>query len=730
MKLSYRWIAMLLLLAGLVGCSAPGQTQAPSLLAPQSLTQPAGQVPSAPTTAQALATSGTAPGQSAPAQMSSTSTGQIATPDTRPLPADWRNWPIVPTATAHAVQIYQQGLTMGVDPHAFSKVGDCQSISEALLGKYDQPGRYVLPSDQQSLQGTINQFAGSFNRDGQAVKGGFNAAAVLSPMWADPDFCQAGENPLECEIRIHKPSFVIISLEVWWQGRTPERYVQYMRQIIDYTIAHGAVPILSTKADNVEGDNSINLANATLAYQYDLPLWNFWRAAQALPNHGLDPARNDGFHLSMDYGWPARSLTALETLDSVWRGVHQDLLQSVQPTQAVTAVATQGPTSPVVTTPVALPAITPVGAGPTPAEGAAGANGAASAGPGIIVFGVDKKQNGAYQSQGVYRYDLAAGQLSQVAGTGFDLQSIAPDGSHMLINQGSRLYLANPEGSNQTLLDEHFAPDDGVGALWLPNDKSIAEVSNRDGSNAIWLLGADGKNWTRLTPPGSSPIALYPSPDPQHVYWESGSCGSSNICTRLGTWYSALDGSQTVQVSGVLRPSFNSKGSYFAYSYLTAQNASSLAVSSLDRQSDRQITMPGSNLLDYAWSPDGKSLSVLAAVRSDYSGKWFGVRHFILSLPGLASQEMPRLPGLNGRTLWSPDGKSLLQVVTEQLPAAGTLTPPEQSGAASQASTGDYRLDFRLLDLASKKITALDDKIGLSGPDFLLVSNIDWVPGH
>ncbi len=605
---------------------------------------------------------------------------------------------------------------MGNDPHAFSKVGDCQSISQALLGVYDQPGRYQLSADQQSLQQTIDQFAGSFKRDGQAVKGGFNAAAVLSPMWADPDFCQAGENPLECEIRLHKPSFVIISLEVWWQGRTPDRYIQYMHQIIDYTIAHGAVPILSTKADNVEGDNSINLANATLAYQYDLPLWNFWRAAQPLPNHGLDPVRADGFHLSMDYGWPARSLTALESLDAVWRGVTQSA-QGALPSPTAAEVLTN-PTVQAVTTSAGLPAIT-LQPALTPAL---------PAGRGTVVFGVDKKQAEGYQSQGVFRYDVATGKVSQAAGTGFDLQSAAPDGSRMLINKGSQLYLANLDGSNQILLDDHFAPDDGIGAMWLADGKSIVLVSNRDGSNAIWLIGSEAR--TRVTPPGSSPIALYPSPDPKRVYWESGSCNSGNICTRLGTWFSALDGSQTSPVSGVLHPSFNNNGTYFAYSYLTAQNISSLAVASLDRQSDHPLPMPGSNLLDYAWSPDGKSLSVLAAVRSDYSGKWFGVRHFILGLPGLGIQEMPRLPGLTGRTLWSPDGKSLLQVVTEQMPGAGTATPPQQSGADSQASTGDYRLDFRLLDLSSKKITTLDDKIGLSGPDFLLVSNIFWVPGR
>ena len=51
------------------------------------------------------------------------------------------------------------------------------------------------------MQATIDQFSGSFNRDGMAVKGGFNAASVLSPMWADPS-CQAGETPLEFATKV------------------------------------------------------------------------------------------------------------------------------------------------------------------------------------------------------------------------------------------------------------------------------------------------------------------------------------------------------------------------------------------------------------------------------------------------------------------------------------------------------------------------------------------------
>ena len=245
------------------------------------------------------------------------------TPDLRLRPEDWMDWPVIPALSPRALEIYHQGQAMGNDPKAFSKIGDCQSIKEAFMGLFDLKDRYVLTEDHQAFQETIDQFAGHFNTDGEGVKGGFNAAAVLSPMWANPDVCLPGENPLECEIRITKPAFVFIRLEVWWDGRTAEQYEALMRRIIEYSIAHGVVPILATKADNKEGDHSLNLATARLAYEYDIPLWNFWRAVQPLPNHGLDENRPDGFHISYD-AWNVASFGGLEVLDTLWRQATAD----------------------------------------------------------------------------------------------------------------------------------------------------------------------------------------------------------------------------------------------------------------------------------------------------------------------------------------------------------------------------------------------------------------------
>jgi hypothetical protein len=109
-------------------------------------------------------------------------------------------------------------------------------------------------------------------------------------------------------------------METGFEGRTAAVYEKYMRQIIEYALAQGALPILATKADNFEGDHAINLTTARLALEYDLPLWNFWRAVQDLPNHGMDAERNDNFHISVE-AWNVRSFTGLQMLDAMWRAV-------------------------------------------------------------------------------------------------------------------------------------------------------------------------------------------------------------------------------------------------------------------------------------------------------------------------------------------------------------------------------------------------------------------------
>lgn len=252
------------------------------------------------------------------------------TPTPTLAPEAWKYMPIVPLVGDTARRIYEAGQLLKNDPHAFSILGDCLSLPINLFGNYGKgPERYNL-GDFTHLQPVIDWFRPSFNRVSFTVRDGFNTAAVLSPLWADPDYCQPNETPLVCEYRIHRPSYALISLGTDDNKTPPDVYEQRMRQIVEYTISQGIIPILATKADNREGDHAFNAIVARLAYEYDIPLWNFWAAVQPLQNHGLtgddghlswaDPNHLE-YPYSMEVAIPVRNVTALQVLEAVWRAV-------------------------------------------------------------------------------------------------------------------------------------------------------------------------------------------------------------------------------------------------------------------------------------------------------------------------------------------------------------------------------------------------------------------------
>jgi hypothetical protein len=239
---------------------------------------------------------------------------------------DWQSLPVIPVISPRVIEIYQIGLEKGNNPQAFSKIGDCESTPTWFLGDFDLGTEFYNLGSYQYLEGVINNFQGSFNRTSLAARRGFKASSALTPLWADRTQCEKNEMPLACEYRVHRPVLAFIMLgtnDVYHQ----DSFESQMRQIIEISIEQGVIPILATKADNLEGDGSINATIAQLAWEYDIPLWNFWLAVQPLPDQGLQP---DGSHLTwaqnyfnvpitLERAWPMRNLTALQVLDATWQ---------------------------------------------------------------------------------------------------------------------------------------------------------------------------------------------------------------------------------------------------------------------------------------------------------------------------------------------------------------------------------------------------------------------------
>jgi len=245
-------------------------------------------------------------------------------------PDEWKFFPIVPKISGKVVDIYHHGLELGNNPHAFSKIGDCGSTPTWFLGDFDRGPKFYDLGDYENLSAVIQEYSGSFGRTSLAARSGFNASSLLVPLWADRTFCESNEIPLACEYRNHKPVIAFIMLganDVWH----PDEFEPQMRRIIEYSIDNGVVPILSTKADNIEGNESINATITLLAREYEIPLWNYWLAIQALPNQGL---QEDKVHLTwgrsffndsetMLKAWPVRNLTALQVLEAIWNKVNE-----------------------------------------------------------------------------------------------------------------------------------------------------------------------------------------------------------------------------------------------------------------------------------------------------------------------------------------------------------------------------------------------------------------------
>lgn len=235
-------------------------------------------------------------------------------------PADWKNWPVIPVVDSSLQKVYERGLALGNDPHSFSIFGDCQARPGEFFGVFEtDPTTLLFLSPE--LRETVENFEGSFNRESSTAQDGTTPGALLWIQWHRGEYgCTFAETPVECELRTHRPSFVIIQVGTHFESRNTE----YLRKIILQLMDKGVVPILATKADNREKDERINRDMALLASEYDLPLWNFWASVSDLPNRGLYTRKDrplQGDIYLTDEAERIHRNTGLEALDAVWRAV-------------------------------------------------------------------------------------------------------------------------------------------------------------------------------------------------------------------------------------------------------------------------------------------------------------------------------------------------------------------------------------------------------------------------
>ena len=236
--------------------------------------------------------------------------------------------PLPPETAANVRAIYARGQELGRDPNAFSKLGDSTLLNPHFLGPFDS-GDYNL-GEFAHLQPTIDRWAGSFARHGVGARHGLHSWTVFDPMWADEKWCEAGEDLITCEVRLQNPSVLFVRLGSNDAG-APSGFRFNVKEVIEFAIDNGVIPIIGTKADRFEGSNENNDTLRALADGYDVPLWDFDKLAETLPGRGLD---TDNVHLIIDElphdftdptafqrGHAMQDLSALIALDQVRRTI-------------------------------------------------------------------------------------------------------------------------------------------------------------------------------------------------------------------------------------------------------------------------------------------------------------------------------------------------------------------------------------------------------------------------
>lgn len=250
---------------------------------------------------------------------------------------------VVPHISMTTRQIFLRGQELGNNPDVFAKVGDSITASVLFLAPFNL-GNVEL-HDYEYLEPVIDFFSRtpardhySFANTSVAARGGWSTFDVLDPDRNVPGLCHQNETPLTCEYRVNRPAISLIMLgtnDLNWVSTAD--YRANMETIVQVSIDHGVIPVLSTIPDQPISRFSRRVAEFNeiimdIAFTYDIPLWNYWLALQDLPNRGLS---DDSIHPSYDYrtqatavftqegleyGYNMRNLTALMVLDAIWRG--------------------------------------------------------------------------------------------------------------------------------------------------------------------------------------------------------------------------------------------------------------------------------------------------------------------------------------------------------------------------------------------------------------------------
>lgn len=185
-----------------------------------------------------------------------------------------------------------------------------------------------------------------------------------------------------------------------------------------------------------------------------------------------------------------------------------------------------------------------------------------------------------------------------------------------------------------------------------PDGSHIAFISNRGGSNDLFIISADGTGEMQLThTPEQESFSGWRSHGREIVF--SIFANDTSRVFAIG-----LDGKNQQEIGSVpgRAPMLSPEGKRFVYMAGT-WTATRLMVSALDGSNARQINDGSSIAWNNHWSPDGKWIAFTG--RNDPKGE---LAVFVMKADGSGRRQVANIPPEEGGAqwpVWSPDGRQL-----------------------------------------------------------------------
>lgn len=227
---------------------------------------------------------------------------------------------------------YLKGQALGRNPRAISRIGDCEVVNPAFLSPIDS-GEYNLGAFDY-LQPTVDHFVGSFQYPGAASWDAAKLDVLLDPMWANPNVCTRGENPIECELRTHNAAVMFIYIQPNYVPNWSATYRNDLKRALQLALDRGVIPILSTYitwngAEHISTETNRDVKE--VGEEMGVLVWDFQASTVNLSNGGdagnwhmsVSPYGSMNFSdpRNFEYAMTIRNLEALQVLDILRRQI-------------------------------------------------------------------------------------------------------------------------------------------------------------------------------------------------------------------------------------------------------------------------------------------------------------------------------------------------------------------------------------------------------------------------